>query len=190
MESSTKSQTNMAGMVQAYNLAAISTHLSCQNGAVLYNEDGLREIGKAANTLLPGIVLTDARRADSDYYESAVVGAICEAARRGKSTQGSIMVCPWVTRPCDARALILAGIARLVVHSPRMMLTMQSQVDLASQGFDILAEAGVELVHLNTPVAGPDILVNGEPWSPDPVGMAGDFYRADLGQTYNPRREP
>lgn len=172
-------------MVQAYKLAAISCHPMNQNGAVLLSADGLRTIGQGITGTPTGMKLTDANRADEDYYEHAAIDAIHNAGLKGKLTYQAIMVCPWVASVAVARALIEIGCARLIVHAPRMQLT--PGVD-EIKAFDMLVEGGVRLDHIYSSVRGPNILVNGGPWSPDPVGNA--FYRGNLGQTYNPTREP
>jgi deoxycytidylate deaminase len=189
MEFSTASKTEH--MVQAYKLAAISSHPLNQTGAVLLNEEGLRTIGQGIGGIPTGLAVTDARLIDEDCYEHAAIAAIYDAALRGKSTFNAIMICPWVASIAVARALIAAGVVRLVVHAPRMQLTPAHEFDMAAKSAEMLVEGGIAFEPIYAPVAGPTILVNDEPWSPwlGPGG-AGDFYRGPLGQTYNPRREP
>jgi hypothetical protein len=174
MEFSTASKTEH--MAKAYALATMSIHHVNQNGAILLSQDGLRTNGLGVTSIPDGLNCTDMRRANDDYYQHAVIGAICNAAKKGKSTHNSIMICPWVASMDAAHALIAAGVGRLIVHWPRMAMTTLTDT---AEIMDVLREAGLPMESVDGPIASaPVVLVNGAPWSPAP------FYDSRLGETY------
>jgi hypothetical protein len=183
MEFSTASKTEY--MAKAYELATLSVHHVNQNGAMLLSQDGLRTIGVGVTSIPDGLNCTDMRRANDDYYQHAAIGAICDAALRGKSTSKSIMICPWVASMDAVHVLIAAGVGRLIVHWPRMALTNLANTDGPAEIMGVLQEAGLPMESIDWPIASaPPVLVNGAPWSS--FGVVIDPYSRYRTQT--PRR--
>lgn len=92
------------------------------------------------------------------FIEHAERGVIYKAARQGIATQGLTMVCPWFACADCARAIVCAGITKVVGHEQRMEMTSLGRdqvVDTVSNrwsvtvsdGDKILQEAGVELFY-------------------------------------------
>lgn len=157
-------------LAKAYELAVTSTDRSNQNGAVLLSANGLQIIGMGANNFPNGVAFTEERATTRPlkyhYYEHAEAWAIHDAAREGKATFGSIMVCPWAAcSPC-ARAMIVAGVAKLYVHKQRMLMTPDRWISDVWEALNMIREAGIIVEEFDGPVNGSSVLVNGELWSP------------------------
>jgi len=152
----------------AYETARASTDQSSQNGAVIV-KDG-RVIGRGANNFPTGTRWTEARALTRPtkyfYYEHAERWAILDACRRGKSTEGATMYCPWAACHDCARAIILSGIRTLVRHKQRMLGTPDSWLDSVTAGDDMMNEAGIEIIEYDGFVNAAPILANGQSWSP------------------------
>lgn len=113
-----------------------------QNGAVLVTACGW-PVG-AANAFPDGVVPDQSRYQRPTkymYIEHAERNAIYTAARRGLSTKGGKLYCPWFACTDCARAIICAGITEVVglAHDPAHG-TWQDSIDCADQMF---TEAGV-----------------------------------------------
>jgi len=160
--------TQMQMLELAYYSATHSPDTSSQNGAIIY--DGSRMIGRGFNKLPAGVRMTDERlnkRPDKYFYfEHAEREAIFDAVRRGKSTVGATIYCPWAACHDCARAIIGAGITRLVRHADRMLGTPDSWMDSVWAGEQMFAEAGVEIIEYRGSVNADPILVSGQLWSP------------------------
>ena len=143
----------------AYAVAARSPH-GTQNGATLVNEGFL--IGQGYNHPVCQIETV----AHDFAYEHAERHAIYSAASQGHQTLGTTMFCPWAACPDCARAIILAGIHKVVVHKQRMALTPSRWAMRVNVGLLILADAGVKVVEFSGRVKAPAIRVNGELWEP------------------------
>lgn len=165
-------------LMQAYNIAQQSPDNSNQNGAILVNDNQV--IGAAYNDFPQGIKFTSERSSTRPekyrYFEHAERNAILMAARHGKRVKGATMYCPWASCcPC-ARAIIQSGVKRLVVHWSRMVMTPDRWIAEVDQAWEMMKEAGIEIVSILEPIYAASILVNGISWTPtqDPI-QAGNF---------------
>lgn len=141
--------------------AGESTDPQTQNGALLRASNGV--IVTAANQLPPIITTTERleRPAKYSYIEHAERHVIYRAARDGIATKAATMYCPWYACADCARAIILAGITRVVGHVKPRALTperWQKTIELADEMF---RESGVEIVLLDEEL-GARFLFNGE----------------------------
>jgi len=158
-------------MKAAISFAITSPDPSTQNSAflVLESGDAVPET-LAVNEFPRGVVKSDVRwerPVKYFYVEHAERNSIYAAARHGISTQGLTMVSPWASCADCARAIIQAGIVRLVRYISVDHLHWADSVDIADQMFD---EASVEVVTLAEPISGTNpILRAGKPWLPNGV---------------------
>lgn len=151
---------------KAYEFAAEhSTDPSTQNGAILLNtilkgephpvpSEYVQtqilhyvEIGVGANHFPRGVEEKSERwerPAKYSWVEHAERNAIFNAARRGNSTDGSIMICPWFACADCARAIIQAGVKEVIGHDSSLHKTQpgwEKSIEIADQMF---REAGVK----------------------------------------------
>jgi dCMP deaminase len=130
----------------AYRVAESSSDdQSTHNGAVLVY-DG-RIIAAAANGFPRGIEGTPERQQRPLKYaviEHAERNAIYEAARLGRMTAGATMYCPWSVCADCARAIIQAGITRLVSHHAQHRPTRPDWKESLAIADQMLREAGVK----------------------------------------------
>jgi len=117
-----------------------------QNGALLRAASG--EIVVAANRLPPEVVVSEARLARPAKYqfvEHAERGAIFAAAKAGIRTHNATLYCPWFACADCARAIILAGITRVVGHTvPRSQANGRWAESIAAAD-QMLRESGVQI---------------------------------------------
>jgi len=142
-------------MKLAYHQALQSPDPSTQTGSVVLSAKG-QVVGRGFNGYPRGVVQKDERLVRPLKYkviEHAERNAVYDAGRSGNSLVGGTMVAVWAACPDCARAIIQAGITRLVTHSfYRKVDTGQSaesnrrnwdeEIDIA---FIMLEEAGVEI---------------------------------------------
>ena len=131
-------------LIRAYEIAQFSQDPSTQNGAILIDNDE-NLISTGANNFCYGVKETPERwerPVKYKFVEHAERNAIYHAARDGEKTEGLTMVCGWAAC-CDcARAIVAAGITKLVRHkkatdkSPEFWL---KDIEVADQ---ILKEGG------------------------------------------------
>lgn len=120
-----------------------------QNGALLRARNG--DIVTAANQL-PPIVATAARLsgdAKYSYIEHAERHVIYRAAREGVATKDATLYCPWFACADCARAIILAGITRLIGHVIPRQVTPDRWKHTIEIADTMLREADVEIVLLD-----------------------------------------
>lgn len=136
-----------------------------QNGAVLVAiENGQAVEARAANGLPPGVAISAdrfSRPLKYSFVEHAERGAIYAAARKGLKTAGATLYCPWFACADCARAIICAGVTRVVGHVTPRVLTparWEESILLADQ---MLLEAGVQIDLLKENL-GVRYLFNGE----------------------------
>lgn len=150
-----------------------SSDHSNTNAALIVTAFG-KLIPPVANKLPEKITWTEERTkvrpTKYDFIEHAERGVIYSAARKGISTEGATMVCPWVACADCSRAIVNAGIVKVVTHRQRNDLTSLGRenvidttsdrwVNPISNGAIILQEGGVEVVQLDF-VAGLKTLIN------------------------------
>jgi dCMP deaminase len=148
----------------AYRQALMSPDPSTQTGAVIINPMG-SVIGLGFNGYPNGVHHSEERLQRPLKYqviEHAERNAIYNAGVSGSSCAGATMVAVWAACPDCARAIIQAGITRLVTHSfYRDPVTAQtpgrrnwdSEIDIA---FIMFEEAGVEVEFVDIPVMAED----------------------------------
>ncbi len=154
----------------AYRLAEMySDDRDTKNGAVLISADG-NVIGVGVNCFPQGVNITPERLERPTKYafmEHAERNAIYDACRRGESTLGSTMYCPWITCADCARAIIGAGIMEVVGHK---QFCDRANIDRwkvsITYGFDMLREAGVGVRFYDGFIGDVEALFNGEVWRP------------------------
>lgn len=131
-------------IIEAYEHARSSPDPSTQNAAIITTESGFRVYG--VNTTPFGIHHRGdrlQRPKKYDYVEHAERAAIYHAARAGVRTYGATMYCPWYACTDCARAIIAAGIRRVVGHKlPEHQKHPRWQESIA-YALEMLREAGV-----------------------------------------------
>ena len=125
-----------------------STDLQTQNGALLVSRMG--EIVVAANTMPPIESKPERLERPQKYFyiEHAERNAIYTAARRGVCTEGATLYCPWFACADCARAIIQAGIVRVVGHMTPWLQTPDRWKDSVRAADEMLDEAKVIRVYL------------------------------------------
>lgn len=152
----------------AYKYAfATSDDPNTQNGAVLF--DGREPLILGSNQFPPGVEKTPERLERPDKYafmEHAERNAILSAAQYGYATRGLVLVCPWFACPDCARAIVGAGIRRVIGHKQVYDRTPERWLKPVQQGDQILEEGGVEREYYDGPIGECEILFDGEIWRP------------------------
>lgn len=123
--------------------AEASSDPHTQNGAVLVALNG--QVVVAANTL-PDIVFKEERLVRPQkysYIEHAERNVIYTAAKRGICTARATLYCPWFACTDCARAIIQAGIQRVVGHLTPYMKTPERWRESVQRADEMLDEAGV-----------------------------------------------
>jgi len=152
----------------AYRKAKESVDLSTQNGAVLVPATREGQIITACNTLPTNIKNTPERLERPlkyNFVEHAERGVIFAAAREGVCTKDSTMYVPWFACSDCARAIILAGVKRVVGHKAMMDKTPERWKESIEHAFVMLKEAGID-THLYEGEVLPPVKFNGEFWRP------------------------
>ncbi len=133
----------------AYDIAVgESTDPRTQNGAILLSQN--KSFVADANHFPKDVQETPERwekPLKNMYVEHAERNVIFAAARRGISTYDAIMYVPWFACPDCARAIVQAGIKRVVGHAAPFHVhpDWQPLIDIADT---ILREAGVDFVRI------------------------------------------
>lgn len=151
----------------AYAKAQESTNPSTQNAAILVNDDG-NVLLSAVNSFPNNVAETQERQVKplrSKLSVHAERNVIFNAARLGIKTDSLVMVCPWAACTDCAQAIIQAGIKTLVTHKQALdrSNTWQEDIDFA---FNMLREAGVEIIIFDGKIGDIKILRSGEYWEP------------------------
>jgi len=130
---------------------ATSPDPSTKNGAVLVNTDNTI-ITYASNRFPRGVAETKSRLDDRPTKYRMVVhaenGAVFNAARHGKTTKDAILYCPFYSCSECSKAIIQAGIRRVVGHAQFMIRASahETWVESIRCGWEMMQEAGVECV--------------------------------------------
>ena len=140
-------------MSKAYNNALKSPDPSSQNGAVIVKRQENGTLDVVANGYnhfyrgIPGEVEDRAQKLrEIEHAERDVIYA---AGRRGIATEGSIMVCPWAACTACSRALIQAGISKLVRLPQNDAILNPRWEDDGKIADKMLKEAGIEIEDLD-----------------------------------------
>ena len=154
----------------AYNEALRSPDPSTQNGGILISP-GADIIARSCNEFPRGVQYLPERWERPLKYEvieHAERNLIFHAASLGRSTAGATMYVPWAACSDCARAIIQAGVVRLVRHHDATVHGAGGNWDASISTADqMLIEAGIEI----TDVVGKltdDVWIThaGELWSP------------------------
>ena len=139
---------NEVYLKQAYVYASNSADTSTQNGAILIHPSKGILLG-ACNGLPNGIEDKEERWERPNkycYVEHAERNVIYKAAERGLPTTGLIMCCPWYSC-CDcARAIIQAGITKVIGHQDMFDIMPDRWKESCEKGINMLKEAGIVCV--------------------------------------------
>lgn len=163
----------------AHQFAETSPDPSTQNGAILVQTDaeGLDHVIGGGCNEFPRGVLYNAERFERplkySYIEHAERNSILDAARKGNCTDGATMYVLWAACADCARAIIQAGIKRVVTHAfyhtQDNTSTTGGRKDWAASidpAFTMLREAGVEIVFFDESLGSPvPVRFNGQPIS-------------------------
>lgn len=151
----------------AYLLALNSPDLSTQNGAVILNKGAIISMG--FNTLPDRVNITPERLERPEKYlwtEHAERHAIYDAVRQGQATDGGTMVVPWFACADCGRAIIQAGIKRVVGHQKMFDQTPKRWRDSISIALTMFEEAGVETLLIEGDLGCAPIRFNEALWTP------------------------
>jgi len=125
-----------------------SSDPNTRNGSVLVKDNSILVFG--TNKFATGIAETRSRLEDRQVKNMLVVhaetSAIFNAARNGKSTAGTILYCPFVSCTNCSKAIIQAGIRKVVGHAQLMAMASEHTTWRQSiqQGWEMMQEAGVK----------------------------------------------
>lgn len=157
-------------LAAACDFAQRSPDQSTQNAAVLCNGLTPLQWTWAVNEFPRGVISKDERWERPQKYEwveHAERNSIFAAAQQGIATAGLTMVCPWAACSDCARAVIQAGITRLVTMRPRQEDTHARWDASISIAMLMLAEAGVEVIYIDGPLnCGVTLKRNGQDFQP------------------------
>lgn len=151
---------------EAYAAARQSPDPSTQNGAVLVprHQNGLTI--SAFNTFPYRVKKRPERPEKYAFIEHAERNAIFAAARLGVSTSGATLVCPWFACADCGRAIIQAGITRVVGHKQMFDNTPPHWTDSIKDAFTMFEEAGVETELYDGRLGINPLRMNEELWYP------------------------
>lgn len=142
---------------------SFSTDPSTQNGAVLVDDAG-DIVSYGANHFPKGVVEITSRwerPAKYSWVEHAERNVIYSAAYNGVKTNGLTMYCPWAACADCGRAIIQAGIKKIVVHKncADRRGAWDASINIALKMFE---EAGVKYEIFDGVIGDVKIRFNGE----------------------------
>ena len=130
-------------LLVAYNAATKSPDLSTQNGAIIPAQDNI--VLQACNEF-PRRVKMKGERLERplkySFTEHAERNVIYEAARLGVSIQGCTMYACWAACADCARAIISAGVEKIVLRSGKGAMSPKWQ-ESAERSNQMFKEAGI-----------------------------------------------
>jgi deoxycytidylate deaminase len=147
---------------------------STQNSAALY-DDGysawIYDLTLSVNGFPDRVKMTDERcerPIKYSYFEHAERNAVYRAARFGIPTTNLVLVCPWAACADCARAIIQAGIVRLVTLAPASEATNERWDDSIRVAMEMLEESGVMITSIPGPIMPTDFTIrrNGTSFRP------------------------
>lgn len=152
----------------AYLEAMKSTDTSTQNGAVIVR-NGVA-VASGANVFPTGVAELPQRLVRPTKYQYVVhaeTNAIYDAAKKGEATLDTVMYSPWAACGECAKAIIQAGILKVVVHEQAIAQSHNQWPDAIKLALEMFSEAGVEYVLLNAHFDDEiEVLFNGAIWKP------------------------
>ena len=137
---------NRVYLRHAYECALDSDDPNTQVGAILVHDE-MGIVSTGANKICDRIPVHEKLLEyplKANYMEHAERNAIYLAAQRGASTRGLTMYCPWFSCVGCARAIIQAGIVRVVGHKTLYDITPKRWLKEIEVGHQLLREAGVK----------------------------------------------
>lgn len=153
----------------AFQIALESPDPSTQNGAVIYHPL-IEWHSTGCNTFPFNVKITPERLerpTKMHYIEHAERNAVYTAARLGRFTTGATMFCPWYSCSDCARAVVQAGISKVIGYKPMLDATPERWLESVNTGIEIMKEGGVACYWYDKPLDGvKPIRFNGELWSP------------------------
>ena len=153
---------------EAYRLAEGSPDPSTHNAALLVDERGI-VLSSGINEFPQGVDYTEERWERPLKYqviEHAERNSIFAAAKAGIAVDGLTMVCPWAACADCARAIIQAGVRRLVTHKDAYDRSPERWKESIAIAFTMLEEAGIEVVFCTGKIGDVSHLHSGERWDP------------------------
>ena len=148
--------------------AALSDDPSTFNGAVLVTANGAQAI-TGANHFPKGVLKKPERLERPKKYafmEHAERDVILKAAREGICTEGATLYVPWYACADCARAIIGAGIIRVVGHKQMFDKTPERWRASIEDGDAMLDDAGITREQYDGPISGVRVLFDSEWWTP------------------------
>ena len=133
---------------RAYSYAASKSYdPSTQNAAILWHPvAGI--VVQAANGIPEKLTIPEEDIWQSKdkylYVEHAERNVIYKAANRGVVTEGLTMYCPWICCADCARAIIQAGIKRVIGHKDIIDMTPDRWKSTCGVGIQMLKDAGIQ----------------------------------------------
>lgn len=149
----------------AYYQAVKSPDPSTQNGAIIVKNKQI--IGQGFNEFPAGVKYADERwerPIKYSYIEHAERNAIFDCVRKGNSTVGAVMYCPWYACADCGRAIIQAGIKEVVGHMLPAHKDNPRWKDSIAFAIAMFEEAGVKYRYVEAKISAGDIKfrMNGE----------------------------
>ncbi len=143
---------------------------STKTGAVIVNASLDDIIAYGVNQFPAGLNPTEAQIQERQWkYEHIIhaeYSAIFYAARKGVSTDGSVMYMPWVPcTPC-AKAIISAGIKTLIGHKEMIMKTPERWWASTNYALELLEKCGVRKFMYAGEIGGVKGLFDSSEWNP------------------------
>ena len=154
-------------MIKAYEEARKSPDPSTQNGALVVVNESFY-VG-ACNTFPIGVMNTPERLVRPlkyNFIEHAERNVLHTAMRAGIRTLGLTMYVPWFACADCGRAIIGAGIYRVVGHKRMLDETPDHWKESITHAMTMLTEAGVKLDYITEKLDIEPILFNGKLWTP------------------------
>jgi dCMP deaminase len=133
---------------ETYKLSQLSPDLSTQNGAILVDWKG-NFISSGINCFPYGVEYKPERLERPlkyKYTEHAERAAIFSAARMGKSTEGSIMICQWAACGDCCRGIIDSGVTTLISHKQAFDRSPENWLKEIEVAFIMMKESGIKTI--------------------------------------------
>ena len=100
------------------------------------------------------------------FVAHAETNAIYAACRMGVRTEGLIMICPWFACAECGKAIIQAGITRVIGHKKIFDMTPDHWAESIAVALTMFEEAGVKTELVEGDLGGDSIRLNGEIFQP------------------------
>lgn len=140
---------------QLYREATKSPDNSTQLAAVIVDETYVMGFTMAYNGFTEGWITNEynlSRPRKYQIIEHAERRAIYKAARYGIATEGKALYCTWAACVDCARAIVEAGLSKLVRHYPPLDDATERWLESTSMGDSILKAGGVDIVDIVGPI--------------------------------------